>query len=205
MVKTVCSAVGDRMAATLPPMRWDRLFEDLETQIAAAADDELAVQVADRTRRELAATSFDGRLRGASSRIVELHVTGMGVVTGEVRRVGSGWLMLDVVGAPPAVIATRFVVAARDLPLAPREMPGEGVAAGDNGLGPVLRVLARDRTVTAVVLANGLVVTGTVDRVGTDYLDLAEHPLDEPRRAASVRGIRTLSLSAVAALRPRLE
>jgi hypothetical protein len=72
-------------------------------------------------------------------------------------------------------------------------------------LTPVLRVLARDRTVTTIVLADGVVLTGTIDRVGTDYLDLAEHPLDEPRRASAIRGIRTLALSRVAVLRPRLE
>jgi hypothetical protein len=186
-------------------MRWDRLFDDLETQLEAAADDELDAQVADRTRRELAATSFEGRLRGASGRVVELLATGAGVIAGEIRRVGPGWLLLNVAGAPPAVVALRFVVAARDLPLAAREASHDATASEQIGLAPVLRVLMRDRTVTAVVLADGTVLTGTIDRVGTDYLDLAEHPLDESRRPSAIRGIRTLPLSAVAALRPRLE
>jgi hypothetical protein len=69
----------------------------------------------------------------------------------------------------------------------------------------VVRVLCRDRTATGVVLAVGASLSGTIDRVGIDYLDLAEHPLDEPRRSSAVTGIRTIPLSAVAVLRPRLD
>lgn len=185
-------------------MRWERLFDDLEAQLEAAADGELDAQVADRTRREFAATSLDGRLRATTGRVVELSVIGVGVIAGELRRVGPGWLLLDVVGAPPAVVATHLVLAARDLPIATREEPRDDAIA-DGGLAHVLRVLARDRTATAVVLADGAVLTGTVDRVGLDYLDLAEHPLDEPRRSDAIRAVRTLALSKVAVLRPRLE
>jgi hypothetical protein len=69
----------------------------------------------------------------------------------------------------------------------------------------VLRVLTRDRTPTSLVLVDGATFTGTIDRVGIDYLDLAEHPLDEPRRSSSLRGVRTLSLRGIAVVRPRLE
>jgi hypothetical protein len=186
-------------------MRWDALFTDLEIQLDAAADDVLDSEVAERTRREFASTSFEGRLRAASGRFVELTVDGIGTIAGGVRRVGPGWVLLDVRAGLPAVIATRFVSAARDLPVSAREMkPDDGVAR-ELGLAPVLRVLSRDRTATTVVLADGRSFTGTVDRVGTDYLDLAEHSVDEPRRSTVIRGVRTLGLSAVAVLRPRLE
>ena len=186
-------------------MRWDRLFADLETQLDAAGDGELDAEVAERTRREFASTSFDGRLRAVTGRVVELAVAGMGVITGDVRRVGPGWLLLDVPGGLPAVISTRLIVAARDLPVASREMSNESVGAQEVGLAHVLRVLARDRTPTMVVMADGVTLTGTIDRVGVDYLDLAEHSLDEPRRSSVIRGVRTLALPVVAALRPRFE
>ncbi|HWC34923.1 MAG TPA: hypothetical protein VG650_08850 [Mycobacteriales bacterium] len=191
-------------------MRWNRLFADLEAQLEAAADDELDAEVADRTRRELAATTFEGRLRAAAGRVVELSVIGAGRLVGQPRRVGRGWLLLQVDGGPPAVVATGFVAGARDLPVAAREYDGERLATGrpgeqPAGLAHVLRVLARDRTATAVVLVDGTTLTGTIDRVGTDYLDLAEHSLDEPRRSSAVRAVRTVAFSTVAVLRPRLE
>jgi hypothetical protein len=186
-------------------MRWDRLFADLELQLDAAAEGELAAEVVERTRREFASTSFDGRLRAAVGRIIELSVSGVGVMIGEARRVGPGWLLLEIRDALPAVIATRLIVTARDLPVAAREVSGPEAAGQAVGLAHVLRVLSRDRTPTTVVLADGTVYTGTIDRVGTDYLDLAEHSLDEPRRSGLVRGIRTLALPAVAVIRPRLD
>jgi hypothetical protein len=199
------SSCGQAIRCHTPAVRWDRLFADLETQLDAAADDELNAEVAERTRREFASTSLDGRLRAAAGRVVELSVAGVGVIIGEVRRVGPGWLLLDVPGGLPAVISTRVIQAARDLPVATREMSAESVAAQEVGLAHVLRVLARDRTSTTVVMADGATLTGTIDRVGTDYLDLAEHSLDEPRRSSVIRGVRTLALPAVAALRPRFE
>jgi hypothetical protein len=197
--------VGNPFDATLPAVRWDRLFADLETQLEAAGYGELDAQVAEQTRRELAATSLEGRLRAAGGRVIELFVVGIGTITGEARRVGCGWLLLEVPGSAPALIATRFVSGVRDLPVAAREVPRAGASGEEAELTHVLRVLTRDRTATAVVLADGTVLTGTIDRVGTDYVDLAEHALDEPRRATAIRGTRTLPLSVVAGFRPRLE
>lgn len=185
-------------------MRWELLFADLETQLDAAADGDLHAEIAERTRRELAATSIEGRLRAASGRVIELSIAGVGAIAGAARRTGPGWLLLDVPGGLPAVVATRLVVTVRDLPVAARELATDDVTP-EVGLPHVLRVLARDRTPTAIVMADGSRLTGTIDRVGIDYLDLAEHSLDEPRRSSAIRGVRTLALSAVAMLRPRLE
>jgi uncharacterized protein (DUF2345 family) len=64
-----------------------------------------------------------------------------------------------------------------------------------------LKQLARDRSAVQLVLDDGDVLTGTIDRVGADYLEIAEHAADEPRRAEAVRGVRAVVLTAVAVAR----
>jgi hypothetical protein len=44
-------------------------------------------------------------------------------------------------------------------------------------------------------------VTGTLDRVGADYAEMAEHPADEPRRRDAVQGVRAVVIGAVAVVR----
>jgi hypothetical protein len=67
-----------------------------------------------------------------------------------------------------------------------------------------MRALARDRAAVQVVLDDGAVLTGTLDRVGADYVELAEHPADQPRRAEAVQGVRVIVLAAVAVVRTGL-
>jgi len=65
----------------------------------------------------------------------------------------------------------------------------------------VLRGLARDRATVRIRLHGGRILDGTVDRVGSDHIDVAEHPVDEPRRNAAVRRVVTVPLSALLSLR----
>ncbi|MGB7819153.1 MAG: hypothetical protein WBL35_10560, partial [Ornithinibacter sp.] len=60
------------------------------------------------------------------------------------------------------------------------------------GLGYALRALSRDRATVAVSLLGVPAVIGTIDAVGADHLDLAEHHEGEVRRPENVR--RTLAL-----------
>jgi len=52
-----------------------------------------------------------------------------------------------------------------------------------------------------LVLDDGGTLTGTVDRVGADYVELAVHPVDAPRRRESVQEVRAVVITAVAVVR----
>jgi hypothetical protein len=64
-----------------------------------------------------------------------------------------------------------------------------------------LRGLARDRAVVQVILDDGAALTGTLDRVGADYVEMAEHPADQLRRSEAVQGVRAVVLEAIAVVR----
>jgi len=164
-------------------MRWQQLFADLEAQVRAAEDADLALEVSDRTRGEVARISLVNRLRASIGRRVELRVHGADSVTGTLLRVGQDWALV----ATPAetVVVLDALLAAVDLEPAAMSESGVDVVSSRFGLGPVWRSIARDRTPVRIQLRDGSTLTGTPDRVGSDFVDIACHELDEaPRRSA---------------------
>jgi len=82
-------------------------------------------------------------------------------------------------------------------------VPGEGGQVFARlGLGSALRGIARDRLPVQVVLTDGSVLAGTLDRVGSDFVELTEH--GEVRRRGEVTGVRTVPFVAIALLRSEL-
>lgn len=182
-------------------MRWRELFADLESAFAEAERADLAAEVADRTRTEYAALHLVDRLRAAVGRPVQLAVTGYGVLHAVLDEVGPDWMLLVEDGGRQSLVVTRAVEGVAGL--TPRSAaPGsEGVVADRRDVRHALRGLARNRTPVVVTVVSGAALTGTLDRVGADFVELAEHAVGEQRRAADVRGVRVIPLSALAVLR----
>lgn len=181
-------------------MRWRALFEDLEAQFDAAQAAELVGEVAERFRRESALLRLADRLRAAQGAPVAVALPGAGVVRGQVLDAGVDWLLLEESGAREVLVPLAAVLGVTGL--GPRSAPpDESPVARRLDLRWALRGLARSRTGLALGLVDGSRVTGTLDRVAADHLDLAEHGLGEARRTGAVRQVRLVPLSALALLR----
>jgi hypothetical protein len=183
-------------------MRWERLFDDVEAQLEAADRAELAGEVADRTRRELARLRLVDRLRASLGAELRIRIEGAGPISGRLRRAGEGWLLLASDSGPPAFVLQAAVLTVDGLPAAAVEPGSEGPVLSRLDVGYALRAVARDRSPVAVVLRDGTRLDGTLDRVGADFADLALHPAGEARREAAVRSVRAVPFNAMAVLHP---
>ncbi len=182
-------------------MRWERLFADLEGQLEAAAAADLTAEVADRTRREVALLHALDRLAPAIGERVTVDVLAVGPISGELSAVGTDWLLLTEAAGRQALVPLAAVVSVRGLD-ARSAAPGRStMLAGGLPLGYALRGIARDRTPVLVTARDGSTLRGTLDRVGADFVDLAEHPAGEHRRPGAVRALRLVATAAIAAVR----
>ncbi|MBK8469068.1 MAG: hypothetical protein WAR57_09080 [Candidatus Phosphoribacter sp.] len=176
-------------------VRWELLFDDLQARLTAEESLELAAEVADRTRRERAQLGLQERLAAARhTGQVTVRVAGLGVISGAVIDVGADWVLLAPRGEGRvlAPFAALRAIAGLDGRLAP-----SGAVVKGFTFGAALRAVSRDRAPVTLVDIDGQRVTGTIDAVGQDALDLAEHPLELPRRPQHVRAVSTIPFAAV--------
>lgn len=181
-------------------MRWDRLFADLEALAAAAETAEFEAEVADRSRAEHGSIAFVDRLRGACGHPVVVTVPGAGPLAGTVTDVGVDWLLLGGPGQPQTLVASASVTAVSGLGTATAAATDRGPVYQRLDFRRALRGLAGQRSQVRLVLTDGVGLTGTLDRVGADFVELAEHAPGEPRRRTAVRGVQTVPIAAVAAV-----
>ena len=181
------------------PSRWSELFGDLEGHAEALAGVEEREEVAERTRIETGRLALTDRLRPATGQILDVRCLGAGQLRGRLDRVGADWLLLAESSGCTALLPLTSVLAVAGLGRVSAAAGGE--IDHRLGLRSALRGLARDRATVRVVLVDGGALTGTVDRVGSDFVELAEHPAGEPRRAGSVRRVWTLPMTGIAVVR----
>ena len=186
------------------PDRWEALFADLSAELDAAAAADLTAEVADRVRRERGQLRLVDRFRAAVDRLVRIQVRGAGTVVGRVAEVGPDFLLVREEFGRRTVLPLVAVLSVTGLGAGTSPpLPANSLDARLD-LRHALRRLVRDRAAVSVTLLDGSVLTGTLDQVGADFVELAQHGADEPRRRAAVRSVATVALRAVAAVRSQL-
>ncbi len=203
-------------------MRWDKLFDDLESQLEQELSAEELDVEAEEERLRLGRLSVRDRLvalhqsagRGSEYRIVVTLGSGIRLTVHPVT-FGRDWFSADVLaddGATPRTLAqcilplaaiTGISLAADQIApsLVPDARPdGHPSLSSRLGLTFVLRDLCRRRRPLDVVLAHGE-LHGTLDRVGRDHLDVAVHERGAVRRETAVREYRLIPLAGVQLLR----
>lgn len=184
-------------------MRWDALFEDLESQFAEAGRLALDSEVNERARAEMVGLELADRLRAVLGCRLTVYLSSGESFSGTLTHAGGDALVLDEEQHQlliPYTAAVRYAGLGR-LSLAESSSVRRGI-----GLASALRGMARDRAELSVLVGNvgGAVrLAGVIDRVGGDYFDLAVLTLGEARRSHHVSQIATIPFTALEAIRSR--
>lgn len=189
-------------------MRWENLFDDLESQLEQELSSEDLDLQAEEERLRLGRLSLRERLLSLhdSTKGGEYSIrVDIGGLHLKVRPTafGKDWMaarLIDESTRETQVVlplrAIDGIVMSRALSLSSLAVaPAETASSLSARLGLtfVLRDLSRRRSELDLVLSSGT-VHGTIDRVGRDHVDLAEHEAGTPRRESSVTSYRIVPL-----------
>lgn len=180
-------------------MRWEGLFADLESQAAALDAASRAAEIEERSRLEVGRISLLDRLGATAGAPVRVRCSGGVTVAGRLERAAPDWLLLDEGGREALVVLACVLGVSGLARLA--SVPADSVVESRLGLRQALRGVARDRSTVRITLVDGNVVDGTIDRIGADFAEVAEHAPGELRRHGEVRDILALPLAAIAVVR----
>jgi hypothetical protein len=183
--------------STSPPMR--RVFDELEAEFEAGLRREAEQETVAAVRAELGSTVLWEQLaRRLGTDMVA--IAGGRVLRGSAVASYPEFLVLRADDGAEHLVrygpAVSIVLPAEPPPLRPT--PGPAVRRYQLAL--ALRELARRRDPVRVDLGDGTSVDGTIEAVGGDYLEIAEHDPGEARRRAAVRARRFVGFAAVVAV-----
>ncbi|MGL4339142.1 MAG: hypothetical protein ACRCSP_01780 [Rhodoglobus sp.] len=197
-------------------MRWESLFDDLESQLEREISADEVDLDAEEERLRLGRLSVRDRLVALQDAASESSLLRFGVVLANGDRVvvnpvmiGRDWLSADLVEESPRrrqciiplTSISGFSMSSSQLLASLQVRARDGEAAHPTlsarlGLPFVLRDLCRRRRSVEVVTMAG-VIHGTIDRVGRDHFDLAVHERGSARRATAVTELRLVPLPVV--------
>lgn len=183
------------------PVRFEDLFDDLESQLEAELGAEQRDLEAEEERFRIGRLELRDRI-AAAPRLLDLTLRAGGRLRVRRMALGRDWLNGVVLeGAPAetgAVVPLHAIVGIEldgDAAAASvRRMQQAGDLQARLSFAFALRDLARRRA--SVILEGAAPVTGTIDRVGRDHLDLAVHEPGERPRLGTVRSWRIVPFSA---------
>lgn len=197
-------------------MRWDELFDDLESQLERELSAEEVDLEAEEERLRLGRLSIRDRVtsllgRSVLGERVDLTLTDGSRLPVRPSSAGRDWLAVDVLAESER--STQSIVpfsAIAGISLGAAQVRASLTGStGDEtqpslsarlGLPFVLRDLCRRRRGVDLVTVIGTMY-GTIDRVGRDHLDVAIHERGMPRRASAVTELRIVPLSALLLIR----
>jgi hypothetical protein len=195
-------------------VRWDNLFDDLEGQLESELNAEDLDLRAEEERLRLGRLSLRQRLTALSGGAGRSRATRIVLVSGQTVTVrpttfGKDWLAADLLDAgtgdpqcllPFAAIGAVILVPEQVAPSLEPEPEATARLVERIGLPFVLRDLCRRRKSLQLHTTLG-VVTGTIDRVGRDHLDLAVHAVGTARRSSEVQQYRIIPLEQIQLVR----
>jgi len=196
-------------------VRWDDLFDDLEGQLEHELNAEETDLRAEEERLRLGRLSLRNRLaslaqaRGSRAAVLRVVLSSGETITVRPTTFGRDWLAADPAadlldGASAGAQCVLPLAAIAGVVLHPDQVAGSLGAESESaarlvdriGLPFVLRDLCRRRRSVVLRTPAGL-LTGTIDRVGRDHLDLAMHAPGTSRRAPEVQQYRIVPLAQI--------
>ncbi|KRE26074.1 hypothetical protein [Agromyces sp. Soil535] len=193
-------------------MRWDLLFDDLESQLDQEQRDEERALALEEERLRLGRLTLRDRLHamardaaGDPAASIRVELRGGEEFVLRPLAFGRDWMSAAVHGAgrgpgqcvvPLGAIAAVMPTRAQVEPSLQPAPESSARLAERIGLPFVLRDLCRRRTPVYLTTDDGR-VHGTFDRVARDHLDLAMHEPGTVRRDGEVRGIRIVPVGRI--------
>jgi hypothetical protein len=199
-------------------MRWDNLFDDLESQLEQELSAEEIDLQAEEERLRLARLGIRDRLyslhlhaSGDAERTLHLTLRDGSRITVVPSTFGRDWFAGELVeesGRRPSCILPLDAIDGVSLTATQVRASLDGTERRESptalsarlGLQFVLRDLCRRRQPIDLHLA-GARIHGTIDRVGRDHFDLAAHEPGRPRRESAVTEYRIVRLAQLLVVR----
>lgn len=180
-------------------MRWEALFADLAARADALERAERDQEIAERYRIESGSVTLRARLSASGGRRIQVRLASGSIVSGVVADVGPDWVLLRDERNRETVLASAAVVSVHGLDRSSAADARPGAAVGHLSIRSVLRAISRERSVVRIELRGGADLTGQVDRVAADHVDLTARRVGEIGRSIAPEST-AVAISAIATL-----